>query len=64
MGFADFWEQVVNQPSNSSVIVVDPSNELRNDLEPRIDINGGYAGADSGINFMMVTVLKQKRQKP
>ena len=61
--FADISQQLMNQASNKLARSVDPSDQLRNNLQPSVDLDSLDAFHKSFVNFRPVAVIKPQCQQ-
>lgn len=64
MGFADIHEELVDQPSNQLSLSVDPCNQLRDHLKPRVDVDGADAFNQRFVDLGPVSVIEPQREEP
>lgn len=58
MMFSDIGKQLMDKTSDKLARSVDPSNQLRNNLQPRVDLNGLDAVNKSFIHVRPMPVVK------
>ena len=64
MGFADIHQQLVDEPADQLPLSIDPGNQLRDDLEPRVDVDGADTFHQGFVHFGPVAVVEPQRQEP
>ena len=63
MVFADFREQVVDVPPDVAARCLDTGDNLRDDLQPGIDLDVSEAVAHGMANFLVCTILEPQREE-
>ena len=63
MVFADFREQVVDVPPDVAARCLDTGDNLRDDLQPGIDLDVSEAVAHGMANIVMRAILEPQRKQ-
>lgn len=54
----------MNQPSDEGPGGVDPSDELRDDLQPVVDLDGPHPLVQRLVHVRLVAVVEEQRKEP
>ena len=63
MMFADISKQLMNQASNELARSIDPGDQLRNNLQPRVDLNCLDPFNEGFVNFRPLAIIKPQCQQ-
>ena len=64
MGFADVHQELVDEAPDQLTLGVDTGDQLGDDLEPRVDVDGADALHERLVDFGPVAVVEPQRQEP
>ena len=62
--FAEVGQQLVNKPADQRPGGVDSCNELRDNLQPIVDLDGANALMQGLLHVRLVSVVEQEGQQP